>query len=256
MAYVRIAIDGPLATITIDRQEALNALSEQVMNELSHALDEVNTDEVRAVALTGAGEAFIAGADIKEFPQLSPAGARDFALRGQAVAQKIEDWPKPVIAAVNGFALGGGCELALACHLRVAADTAIFGQPEVHLGVMAGFGGSQRLPRLVGKGMALELLTTGRRVTAQEALRIGLVNMVTSPADLLPACGKLAAQIAQGAPLAVALTLQAVNQGLDLPLSEGLANEARLFEQTFATEDMREGVAAFIEKRKPNFVGK
>ena len=257
MAYVRIAIDGPLATITIDRQEALNALSEQVMNELSRALDEVNIDAVRAVALTGAGEqAFIAGADIKEFPKLSPAGARDFALRGQAVAQKIEDLPKPVIAAVNGYALGGGCELALACHLRVAADTAIFGQPEVHLGVMAGFGGSQRLPRLVGKGMALELLTTGRRVSAQEALRIGLVNMVTSPGDLLPACGKLAAQIARGAPLAVALTLQAVNQGLDLPLSEGLANEARLFGDTFATADMREGVAAFIEKRKPNFAGR
>ena len=257
MSEIIITIENPVAILTINRPEALNALSGTVLDELSRALEEVNTDEVRAVILTGAGDkAFIAGADIKEFPGLSPAEAEALALRGQAVAQRIEDFPKPVIAAGNGFALGGGCELALACHIRIASETAQFGQPEVVLGVMAGFGGSQRLPRLVGKGVALELLTTGRRIDAREALRIGLVNRVYPPDDLLPACVKLARQIALGAPRAVALTLQAVNQGLDLPLSAGLAIEARLFGQTFATKDMQEGVQAFLEKRTPRFTGR
>ena len=177
------------------------------------------------------------------------------ARRGQALTVKIEQFPRPVIAAVNGFALGGGCELALACHLRVASEQAKFGQPEVSLGVMAGFGGSQRLPRLVGKGMALELLTTGRMIDAAEALRIGLVNRVVPPDRLLPVCREIAALIAAQAPKAVELTIKAVNEGLDLELSSALELEARLFAQTFNTADMREGTQAFIEKRKPDFKG-
>ena len=257
MDYIRIDIAGPAATITIDRQEALNALTPQVVDELSRALDEVNTEQVRAVIITGAGEkAFVAGADIRQFPSLSPLEAQDFALRGQALTRKMEDYPKPVIAAVNGFALGGGCELALACHIRVASETARFGQPEVGLGIMAGFGGTQRLPRLVGKGMALELLTTGRTVDAAEALRIGLVNAVTAPGELLPACRKLAEQIAGKAPKSVEPTIEAVNHGLEMSLEEGLGLEARLFALTFTTEDMQEGTRAFIEKREPEFTGK
>lgn len=257
MDFIRIDISGPVAIITIDRKEALNALTPQVLDELSQALDEVNTEQVRAVILTGAGgKAFVAGADIKQFLAFSPLQAQDFALRGQAITRKIEAFPKPVIAAVNGFALGGGCELALACHMRVASEKARFGQPEVNLGIMAGFGGSQRLPRLIGKGMALELLTTGRMVDAAEALRIGLVNSVAPPDELLPACRKLAEQIAGKAPKAVELTLEAVNHGLEMPLEEGLGLEARLFALTFTTEDMQEGTHAFIEKREPEFTGK
>ncbi len=257
MTYVRIDLDGPVATITIDRPEALNALSELVLDELSQAFDEVNTDAVRAVILTGAGDkAFAAGADIKQFPSFSPDEAEAFALRGQALTRKIESFPKPVIAAINGFALGGGCEFALACHLRVASETARIGEPEVNLGIMAGFGGSQRLPRLVGKGMALEMLTTGRMVAAQEALRIGLVNRVTPPGDLLATCKQMAEEIARKAPRAVALSIEAVNRGLETTLDEGLRMEARLFGQTFGTEDMQEGVRAFIEKRPPEFTGR
>ncbi len=257
MDYIRIDIAAPVATITIDRQEALNALTPQVVEELSQAFDEVNTDQVRAVILTGAGEkAFVAGADIMQFPSLSPLGAQDFALRGQALTRKMEAYPKPVIAAVNGFALGGGCELALACHIRVASETARFGQPEVGLGIMAGFGGTQRLPRLVGKGMALEMLTTGRTVDAAEALRIGLVNAVTAPGELLSACRELAGQIAGKAPKAVELTIEAVNHGLEMSLEEGLGLEARLFALTFTTKDMPEGTQAFLEKREPRFTGK
>jgi enoyl-CoA hydratase len=257
MDFIRIDTSGPVATVTIDRQEALNALTEQMLDELSQALDEVNTGEIRAVILTGAGEkAFAAGADIKEFPSFSPLQAQAFAQKGQDLTRKMESFPKPILAAVNGFALGGGCELALACHMRVASEKAKFGQPEVNLGVMAGFGGSQRLPRLVGKGVALEMLTTGRGVDAAEALRVGLVNAITAPEELLPTCRKIAEQIAEKAPKAVELTLEAVNHGLEMTLEEGLNLEARLFALTFTTEDMQEGTRAFIEKRKPEFTGK
>ena len=257
MKHIRISQSGPVATITIDRQEALNALTPQVLDELSLALDEVNTREVQAVILTGAGEkAFAAGADIKEFPSFGPIQAQEFAQKGQDLTRKVESFPKPIIAAVNGFALGGGCELALACHLRVASDTAKFGQPEVNLGVMAGFGGSQRLPRLVGKGVALEMLTTGRMVDAEESLRIGLVNAVAAPEELLPTCQRMGEKIAEKAPKAVELTLEAVNHGLEMTLEEGLNLEARLFALTFTTEDMQEGTRAFIDKRKPKFTGK
>lgn len=257
MDFIKVDIAAPLATITVDRTEALNALSPQVIEELSQALDEVNTAEVRAVILTGAGEkAFIAGADIKEFPHFGPLEAQQFAKRGQALSLKIESFSKPVIAAVNGFALGGGCELAMACHIRVASIKAKFGQPEVGLGVMAGFGGSQRLPRLVGKGNAIEMLTTGSMIDAEEGKRIGLVNAVTKPEDLLPMCREMGEQIAKMAPRAVALTLEAVNRGLNMTLEEGLSLEAQLFARTFATEDVKEGVQAFLEKRAPKFTGK
>jgi enoyl-CoA hydratase len=255
MEFVKVEQAGAVATITIDRQEALNALSPQVLDELSKALGEVNSAEVRAVILTGAGEkAFAAGADIKEFPSFRQSQAHEFSLHGQALTQEIESFPKPVIAAVNGFALGGGCELALACHMRVASRTAKFSQPEVHLGVMAGFGGSQRLPRLVGKGYAIEMLVTGRMVEAEEALRIRLVNAVTAPEELLPTCRKVGEQIAKQGPKAVELTLQAVNHGLDMTLEDGLNLEAELFASTFTTKEMQEGTQAFIEKRAPEFV--
>ncbi len=254
--YVQVDTAGPLATITINRPKVLNALNPAVLDQLAGAFDQLDTKQVRVVILTGAGDrAFVAGADIQAFASLDEAGALDFARRGQALTVKIEHFPRPVIAAVNGFALGGGCELALACHLRIASEQAKFGQPEVSLGVMAGFGGSQRLPRLVGKGMALELLTTGRMIDAAEALRIGLVNRVVPPDRLLPVCREIAALIAAQAPKAVELTIKAVNEGLDLELSSALELEARLFAQTFNTADMREGTQAFIEKRKPDFKG-
>jgi enoyl-CoA hydratase len=257
MDFIKVEPAAPVAHITIDRPEALNALSPQVLEELSQAFDEVDKDDIRAVILTGAGEkAFIAGADIKEFAHFSPFDAQQFSRQGQALSKKIESFPKPVIAAVNGFALGGGCELALACHIRVASNRAKFGQPEVRLGVMAGFGGSQRLPRLVGKGVAIEMLTTSRMVDADEALRIGLVNAVTPPEELLPTCRKIGEQIAGKAPKAVALTLLAVDRGLNMTLEEGLNLEAQLFALTFTTEDMKEGTQAFIEKRAPKFTGK
>jgi enoyl-CoA hydratase len=257
MDFIKVEAVAPVAHITIERPEALNALSPQVLEELSQAFDEVDTDDIRAVILAGAGEkAFIAGADIKEFPHFSPMDAQQFSQQGQALSQRIESFSKPVIAAVNGFALGGGCELALACHIRVASNRAKFGQPEVSLGVMAGFGGSQRLPRLVGKGVAIEMLTTGRLVDAEEALRIGLVNAVTTPEELFPTCRKIGEEIAGKAPRAVALTLLAVNRGLNMTLEEGLNLEAQLFALTFTTEDMKEGTQAFIEKRAPKFTGK
>ncbi len=256
MEYIQVETAGPLATITINRPEALNALNPDVVDQLARAFDQIDTGQVRVVILTGAGDkAFVAGADIKAFASLDEAGALDFARRGQALTVKIERFSRPVIAAVNGFALGGGCELALACHLRVASEQARFGQPEVSLGIMAGFGGTQRLPRLVGKGVALELLTTGRMIDAAEALRIGLVNRVASLDQLLPTCREIAGLIAAQSPQAVELTIKAVNEGLDQDLASALELEARLFAQTFNTADMREGTQAFIEKRKPDFRG-
>lgn len=256
MQYIQFESTGPVTTITINRPKVLNALKPEVLGELTAAFDRIDTDQTRAVILTGAGDkAFVAGADIKAFASLDEAGALDFARRGQALTMKIERFPRPVIAAVNGFALGGGCELALACHLRVAAEQARFGQPEVSLGVIAGFGGTQRLPRLVGKGVALEMLTTGRMIDAAEALRIGLVNRVVSLDRLLPTCREIAELIAAQGPRAVELTIKAVNEGLDQDLASALELEARLFAQTFNTADMREGTQAFIEKRKPDFKG-
>ncbi|MCK4577801.1 MAG: enoyl-CoA hydratase/isomerase family protein [Candidatus Marinimicrobia bacterium] len=256
MKYVQVSTVDQSTVITISRPEALNALNETVIEELGQAFDMAAVAASRAVILTGAGDrAFIAGADIKDFQGMSVDQARKFALEGQALTLKIEGFPKPVIAAVNGFALGGGCELAMACHFRIASTAARFGQPEVSLGIIAGFGGTQRLPRLVGKGIALELLTTGRTIDADEALSIGLVNEVAPPEELLAACHAKAARIAKQGPLAVQLTIEAVNRGENESLDQGLHIESDLFARSFTTEDMREGVSAFIEKRKAVFKG-
>jgi enoyl-CoA hydratase len=247
-----------VATVTIAREAKLNALDSKTIGELLRAVLMAKVDSgVRAVILTGAGpKAFVAGADIGEMSDLTPEGARRFAERGQQLTRLIETLDKPVIAAVNGFALGGGCELALACHIRVASETAKFGQPEVKLGLLPGFGGSQRLPRLVGRGRALELLLTGGTIGAEEAFRIGLVNRVVSSGDLVATTRAVALQIAANGPLAIEYCLAAVASGAEMPLEEALRMEAALFGLCFASEDMREGTRAFLEKRKATFTGK
>ena len=247
--------DGVL-TITLDRPDALNALSQQLVVELGKALRLARQDDVRGVVITGAGDrAFAAGADIGEFAGMEPLDAHRFAARGQAVFTSIENTPKPVVAAVNGFALGGGCELAMACHLRVASESAQFGQPEVQLGLIAGYGGTQRLPRLVGRGVATEMLLTGDRISAQRAYEVGLVNRVVPAGELIPTAKQFVTTIASKAPVAVAMTLQALRAS-DLPLPQGLQQEAALFAQCAATEDFAEGVGAFLNRETPSFVGR
>lgn len=252
---LRIADDGGVRTITVNRPDKLNALNVATMDELRRAILDVEDDDtVGAVVITGAGDkAFVAGADITELATLGPVEAKEFALRGQAVFRRIEQLNRPVVAAVNGFALGGGCELAMACHLRVASNRAVFGQPEVKLGLIPGYGGTQRLPRLVGKGRALELLLTGRNVAADEALRIGLVNAVCEPADLDRVVSDTLASIRANGPLAVGLCLEAVNAGLDMGLDDACLLEATLFGVGAASDQMREGTKAFLERRKPEF---
>ena len=250
--------DGAVACVTINRPAVLNALNTRTLDELATAFDELGRDAaVRAIVLTGAGaRAFVAGADINELAALTPAGARDHARKGQRVFAAVEELGKPVIAAVNGFALGGGCELAMACTVRLAADTARFGQPEINLGLIPGFAGTQRLSRLVGKGRALELMLTGAPVDAAEAWRLGLVNRVVPAADLKAEALKLAHELAAKAGLAVQGILDAVHQGLNMTLGEGSAHEAALFGVVFSTEDMREGTRAFLEKRPAVFKGR
>ena len=250
--------DGAVAIITINRPKVLNALNTQTMDELRRTILALKHDDgVRAVILTGAGEkSFVAGADINELAVQTPAGGREHALRGQHVLDLIENMGKPVVAAVNGFALGGGCELAMACTLRIASDTARFGQPEINLGIIPGYAGTQRLARLTGAGRALELLLTGDHVTAQEAHRLGLVNRVVPAADLMSEARKLAAALASKAPLAVRYIMDAVNKGSQMTLPEAQVFEATLFGLVASTEDMREGTRAFLEKRKPGFKGK
>ncbi len=241
--------------ITLNRPDKLNALNRATLAELDHAVAAAGNDEsVHAVVVTGAGEkAFVAGADISELNTLGPVEAKEFALKGQAVFNRIERLTKPAIAAVNGFALGGGCELAMACHLRVASANAILGQPEVTLGLIPGYAGTQRLPRLVGKGRALELLLTGRNVGAEEAERIGLVNSVCQPEELTEKVAGLLGKILANGPLAVAHCIEAVNHGLDMPFDDGCLLEATLFGIGAASDQMREGTAAFLEKRKADF---
>ncbi|OGD21865.1 MAG: enoyl-CoA hydratase [Candidatus Aminicenantes bacterium RBG_16_63_16] len=244
--------------ITINRPEKLNALNIATIGELQAAFREFEADpEVKAIILTGTGEkAFMAGADIGEFSGLNAETGAYFARRGQDMTRTIEDCGKPVIAAINGYALGGGTEIALACHIRLASENAKLGQPEVKLGIIPGYGGTQRLPRLVGKGKAMELIFSGRMVEAREALEIGLVNKVVPLAGLLAEAEALAREIIRNAPLAISYAVQAINRGLDKSLDEGLELEAEIFGQSCGTEDAREGSQAFMEKRKPNFRGR
>lgn len=260
MAYETLLFekrDG-IGFITVNRPQKLNALNRLVLEELDSGFRSVAADdEVRAVIVTGAGEkAFVAGADINELAEQTPLSGREMAARGQRLFDFIENLGKPVVAAVNGYALGGGCELAMACTLRVASENARFGQPEVKLGIVPGYGGSQRLARLVGKGRALELILTGEPITAEEAYRIGLVNQVTPAGKLLAAAEGLVRKILANAPLAVRFAIEAVNHGLEMTQAEGQFLEANLFSLCCATEDMKEGTRAFLEKRAPKFSGK
>jgi enoyl-CoA hydratase len=250
--------DGAIATVTINRPRVLNALSAQTFDELRAAVLALQRDdEVRAVIVTGAGDkSFAAGADVKELSQQAPAAGREHVRRAQQVLDLIEQLGKPVIAAINGYCLGGGCELAMACTVRIAAETARLGQPEINLGLMPGYAGTQRLSRLIGRGRALELLLTGEPVTAAEALRLGLVNRVVPPAELLAAARTLAATFAAKPPIAVRYILDAVHAGLSMPFAEAEAHEAALFGLVTSTDDMREGTRAFLEKRKPEFKGR
>jgi len=251
--------DPPIAIVTINRPQVLNALNQAVIGELRAAINELNADPaVGAIILTGAGQkAFVAGADISQFNGLaSMAEAAEFARRGQAVLDKIERLPKPVIAAINGYALGGGCELAMACDIRVAADTARLGQPEINLGIIPGYGGTQRLPRLVGRGMAKYLVFSGEHVSAGEAQRIGLVEFVVPAAELMDFARELARKLAAKPPIALRLAKEAINKGLEGNLVQGLSYEANQFGEVFETEDRVEGVNAFLEKRKPVWKGR
>ena len=250
--------DGAVATVTVNRPKVLNALNTQTLDELRRAVLELQHDEaIRVVILTGAWEkSFIAGADINELAVQSPTSGREHALAGQHVFDLIENMGKPVIAAINGYALGGGCELAMACTIRIAADTARLGQPEINLGIIPGYAGTQRLARLVGRGRALELLLTGDQIPAQEAHRLGLVNRVVPAAELMAETRKLAATLAAKAPNAVRYILEAVHKGLEMPFPQAQNYEATLFGLVASTEDMREGTKAFLEKRKAEFKGK
>lgn len=244
--------------IIINRPDKLNALNAETIKELYEAfLSLQESSDVRVVLLTGAGEkAFIAGADIGELAKLDFNRAKDYALEGQELTKLIENLRKPVIAAVNGFALGGGTEMALACHLRIASEKAKMGQPEVKLGIIPGFGGTQRLARLVGKGLAMELILSGRVIEAQEALQVGLVNRVVPHEQLRPTCVSLAQEMITNAPLALEYSIAAINTGLDRTLGEGLLYEADMFGKSCDTEDSQEGTQAFLEKRKADFQGK
>lgn len=250
-------VNDRVATLTVNRPDKLNALNAATIGELEQAIVEVTSrDDIGGLIVTGAGKAFIAGADISELAKQTPVDAKNRALRGQRIFAMFERSRKPVIAAVNGFALGGGCELAMSCHFRIASEFAKFGQPEVKLGICPGYGGTQRLPRLIGKGRALQLLLTGEMIDAAEALRIGLVNQVLPAADLLPRADALLRQIMANGPLAVGMCIEAVQYGYDAPLDEGLNLEANHFAILAGTQDMREGTAAFLDKRAPAFTGR
>ncbi len=258
MAYELLAFDvaDRIATITVNRPDKLNALNDALIAELGVAIDEARgRADVGAVLLTGAGRAFVAGADIKELASQGAVAGKARAERGQRVFRRFETSPKPTLAAVNGFALGGGCELAMACHMRLASESAKFGQPEVKLGIVPGYGGSQRLPRLVGKGRALELLLTGEMIDAAEAYRIGLVNRVVPAGELMATARALLGTIVAQGPLAVAGCIEAVDRGLDMGLDDAIALEASYFGLLSATADQAEGMHAFLEKRPARFTG-
>jgi enoyl-CoA hydratase len=250
--------DGAVATITINRPKVLNALNTQTLDELRRAiLDLAHDASVRVVILTGSGEkSFVAGADINEIALQTPTSGRTHAMTGQHVFDLIETMGKPVIAAINGYALGGGCELAMACTMRIAADSAKLGQPEINLGIIPGYAGTQRLSRLVGRGAALEMLLTGDQISAADAYRLGLVNRVVTGANLMGEARKIAQALAAKAPIALRFIIDAVNNGLQMSFREAENHEATLFGLVATTEDMREGTRAFLEKRKPEFKGK
>jgi enoyl-CoA hydratase len=260
MSYENILLEkkSSIAYVTVNRPKVLNALNMATMEELRTAFTDIKNDAgVRVAILTGAGEkAFIAGADIGELAVQDAVAGKEYTHRGQSVLDLIENLGKPVIACINGFALGGGCEIAMACSMRLASDNARLGQPEVKLGIIPGLGGSQRLPRLVGKGIAMQLVTTGEMITAPEAHRIGLVNEVTAPAELVPRAEAIAQKIIANGPLAVQYAMEAVNKGLEMPLREGLYLEATLFGVCCASEDKKEGTKAFLEKRPAQFKGR
>ena len=264
MEYILYEQKGAIATITINREKALNALNSQVLDELNATLDGVNLDEVRCLILTGAGEkSFVAGADIGEMSTLTKAEGEAFGKKGNDVFRKLETFPIPVIAAVNGFALGGGCEIAMSCDIRICSDNAMFGQPEVGLGITPGFGGTQRLARLVGAGMAKQLIYTARNIKSAEAYRIGLVNdviaatvdeagnvTVSAKDNLIAAAEKMATTIAQNAPIAVRNCKKAINEGLQVDMDKAIVIEEKLFGDCFETEDQKAGMGNFLEKDK------
>lgn len=251
MGFVRFDTEGAVGIITIDRPKALNALNSEVLAELDACFDSIDTNTIRAIILTGEGDkSFVAGADIGEMSKLSPAEGEAFGKKGNDVFRKIETFPIPVIAAVNGFALGGGCEIAMSCDIRICSDNAMFGQPEVGLGITPGFGGTQRLARIVGVGMAKQLIYTARNIKADEAFRIGLVNAIYPQEELMPAAKKMAAAIAQNAPIAVRACKKAINDGLDAKMDDAIVIEEKLFGSCFETHDQIEGMNAFLEKRK------
>ena len=251
MEFITYEVEGAVGTITINRPKALNALNSQVLDELNETIDAVDLDTVRCLILTGAGEkSFVAGADIGEMSSLTKAEGEAFGKKGNDVFRKLETFPIPVIAAINGFALGGGCEISMSCDIRICAENAVFGQPEVGLGITPGFGGTQRLARTVGVGMAKEMIYGGRNIKADEAYRIGLVNHVYPLEELMPATKKLAATIAKNAPIAVRASKKAINDGLDAAMDDAIVIEEKLFGSCFESYDQKEGMAAFLEKRK------
>lgn len=251
MEFIKYDVEGMVGIVTIDRPKALNALNSTVLEELDSVINAVDTNAVRCLIITGAGEkSFVAGADIGEMSNLSVAEGEAFGKKGNDIFRKIETLPIPVIAAVNGFALGGGCELSMSCDIRICSDNAVFGQPEVGLGITPGFGGTQRLARLVSTGMAKQLIYTARNIKADEALRIGLVNAIYPQAELMEQAKKMAATIAKNAPIAVRACKKAINDGLDVDMDKAIAVEEKLFGTCFETYDQKEGMAAFLEKRK------
>lgn len=253
--YIRVEKEGGIRLVTINRPEALNALNREVLGELKHLFSSPGED-FEVVIITGEGRAFVAGADIAEMRSMDSVEATEFSRMGQEVFSLIESYPWPTIAAINGYALGGGLELALACDIRVASEKAKLGQPEVNLAVIPGFGGTQRLPRLIGPGRAFDLLYTGRMVGAEEALSMGLVNAVYPPEELLEGARKMAGEILKKGPEAIRTIKWLVRRGLDVPLEEGLIMERLAFGRLFSTADQKEGMGAFLEKREPKFTGK
>ena len=255
MNYIKVDINDYVATVIINRPEALNAMNKDLVAELQQAVEEcVENGDVGVIVITGSGDkAFVAGADIKSMQKMTGRESLEFSREGQEMTMVIENSPKPVIAAINGFALGGGCEIALACDMRIASENAKFSQPEVVLGIIPGWGGTQRLSRLIGKGRAIEMITTGEMIDAKEALRIGLVNHVVPLSELMEKVNSLTKSIMKNGPAAVGAALKCIHKGFDEPLENGLDIELNVFAELFETDEQREGTTAFVEKRQPNF---